>query len=88
MFFVWFMCCLAAAKVQTGNGADEKASIAKLQASLDAPDRSIRALTPKCDFVARIDAVLFKLGYSLIVKQFAVLAEDGLADIVVAEAAP
>ena len=40
------------------------------------------------DFVARIDAVLFKLGYSLIVKQFAVLAEDGLADIVIAEAAP
>ena len=38
-------------------------------------------------FVARIDAVLFKLGYSLIVKQFAVLAEDGLADIVIAEAA-
>ena len=39
-------------------------------------------------FVARIDAVLFKLGYILIVKHFAVLAEDGLADIVIAEAAP
>ena len=38
--------------------------------------------------VARIDAVLIKLGNILIVKQFAVLAEDGLADIVIAEAAP
>ena len=37
--------------------------------------------------VARIDAVLIELVYSLIVKHFAVLAEDGLADIVIAEAA-
>ena len=38
-------------------------------------------------FVPRIDAVLIELGYSLIVKQFAVLAEDGLADKAIAGAA-
>ena len=38
-------------------------------------------------FVARIDAVLIELGYSLIVKHFAVLAEDGLADKAIAGAA-
>ena len=37
--------------------------------------------------VARIDAVLIELVYSLIVKHFAVLAEDGFADIILAEAA-
>ena len=38
-------------------------------------------------FVARIDAVLFKLVYSLIVKHFAVLTEDGLADKAIADSA-
>ena len=39
------------------------------------------------DFVARIDAVLIELVYSLIVKHFAVLTEDGLADKAIADAA-
>ena len=38
-------------------------------------------------YVARIDAVLIKLGYVLIVKDFAVLAEDGLADKAIADSA-
>ena len=37
--------------------------------------------------VARIDAVLIKLVYILIVKHFAVLAEHGLAVIVIADSA-